>query len=126
MKLSEVHQELLTSIYPDGYVVPEGEEGHVHVMFVDIVGGGKGKIGHRVANFQKYFPAEWQKIKAVIDNPVYGIVVTGHNEYSVVYDPAEYEAALKKAKEAKPGKAEKEVKPEEKPKPGPKPKTPQK
>lgn len=106
MKLSEVHQELLDSKYPKGYVVPEGEEGHVHVMFVDIVGGGKGKIGRRVAVYQKYFPTEWKKMLTVIENPVYGIKITGHEEYAIVHDPAEQGKANVKS--------------------GPKPKAPQK
>ena len=115
MKLSEVHKELLDSVYPDGYVAPEGEEGYFHVMFVDIVKN-KGKRTSDKAVFQKFFPVEWQKIKAVIDNPVYGILVTGHDEYAIVHYPTK--------KKAEQGKAEDEVKPEAKHRPGPKPKTP--
>ena len=112
MKLSEVHQDLLKSTangkHAKGYVVPEGEEGHFHIMFVDIIGG-KGIIGVRKAIFQKYFPKEWdQSLKAI---EKYGITITGHNEFAVLHDPTE-------------------VKPEPKQKPGPKPEqksnTPQK
>ena len=96
MKLSEVHQNLLDSVYPKGYVVPEGEEGYFHIMFVDILKGKGGRSTDR-AVFQKYFPAEWQRMTAVIENPTYTILATGHHEYAIVHDPAEHEEALKAA-----------------------------
>ena len=96
MKLSEVHQNLLDSVYPKGYIVPEGEEGYFHIMFVDILKSKGGRSTDR-AVFQKYFPAEWQRMRAVIENPTYTILATGHHEYAIVHDPAEHEEALKAA-----------------------------
>ena len=94
MKLSEVHQNLLDSVYPKGYVVPEGEEGYFHIMFVDIVKGRGGRSTDR-AVFQKYFPAEWARMRAVIENPTYTILATGHHEYAIVHDPTEVKPKAK-------------------------------
>ena len=96
-KLSVSHQEILDTRYPDGYVVPEGEEGHFHIMFIDIV-----KDGQRTRDvpvIQKYYPVEWDRMRKAIENPVIGILQTGHDEYCVLYDPIEA-AALKAKKEA--------------------------
>ncbi len=145
MKLSEVHQNLLETtakgIYAKGYIVPEGEEDYFHIMFVDIIKG-KGKRATERAVFQKYFPSEWQRMKAVIESPVYTILATGHDEYAIVHDPAEAKKkaealADKKAAEGKAAEEKKEaegnatkdqaeVKSEQKQKPGPKPNAPQK
>jgi len=113
MKLSELHSDLLNSVYPKGYVVPEGEEGYFHIMFVDIVKG-KGKRSTEKAVFQKYFPAEWTKMRAVIENPVYTILATGHDEYAIVHDPAEYEEAQKATAKKEAAKLAAEVKEEAK------------
>ena len=92
MKLSEVHQELFDSVYPDGYKVKAGEEGHFHIMYVDIISN-KGARSIEKAIIQKYFPKEWEQSKKTIEN--YGVTVTGHNEYAVIHDPTA------KAEEAK-------------------------
>jgi len=113
MKLSEVHSDLLKSVYPKGYVVPEGEEGYFHIMFVDILKSKGGRSTDR-AVFQKYFPAEWTKMRAVIENPVYGILTTGHNEYAIVHDPAEYEEAQRAIAKQEADKLAAEVKAEAK------------
>ena len=93
MKLSEVHQELIDEAYPNGYNVDDAEKESIHVMFVDIVGGGKGRIGKRVPIFQKYFPAEWIAMAKTIEK--LGIVITGHNEYTIVHDPTEVKSKAK-------------------------------
>ena len=108
MKLSEVHQELMDSIYPEGYVVPEGESGHFHIMYVDIIGGGKGKIGYRAPALQKYWPKEWAQTLKVIENPSFGIKITGHSEYFIIHDPlAEAQAKAQAKKELAEAKAKK-------------------
>ena len=100
MKLSKVHQELLDEYYPKGFEVSPGDNRYFHIMFVNILGGGKGKIGYRDAVFHKYFTKEWLVMKKTIEK--YGITVTGHDEYTVLYDPAEAKAEVEaEAKEAK-------------------------
>ena len=106
MKISEVQKKLLDAHYPDGYVVPKGEEGHFHIMFVDIISNKGGRSVDK-AVFQKYFPKEWRDMLRVIENPTFGMIVTGHNEYVIVHDPVEY--AEEQAKEAK-RKADEEAK----------------
>ena len=104
----------MDSIYPDGYVVPKGESEHFHVMYVDIVDGGKNKIGRRVPALQKYFPKEWAQTLKVIENPVFGISITGHSEYFILHDPlAEAQAKAKAKKELADAKAEKYAKAQE-------------
>jgi len=98
MKISEVQKKLLNEYYPDGYDVAEGELGHFHIMFVDIINN-KGGRSYDKAVFQKYFPKEWQAIVNVVTNPDYGMMPTGHNEYVVLHDPGEYAAV--RAAEAK-------------------------
>ena len=100
MKLPEKHQELLKTYYPQGYQVSNGEERHYHVMFVDVLNTrGVRQVDRAV--FQKYLPYEWGVMERNIKN--LGILVTGHHEYSVIYDPVEYaeEQRVKKEAEAK-------------------------
>ncbi len=95
MKISQKHQEILDGVHPDGYPTPEGLDGSCfHIMYVDIVKDGKWKRG--VPVFQKYRGSEWLKTKAVIEK--FGIEgATGHDEYTVVHDPAEAEKEAKAA-----------------------------
>lgn len=105
MKISEVQKKLLDDHYPNGYDVPEGELGYYHIMFVDIINN-KGGWSHGKAVFQKYFPKEWKAMLKVIENPSYGMIVTGHNEFAVIHDPVEYAAERKAAEAEKAKKAE--------------------
>ena len=92
MKLSEVHKELLSNMYPNGYVVPGGEEKHYHVMFVDILNQ-KGVRSQDRAMIQKFFPVEWDRIQRAIEKE--GIGITGHNEFAVIHDPRQVKSGPK-------------------------------
>lgn len=105
MKLSEVHQELLDKVYPEGYVVPAGESDHFHIMYVDILSD-KGGRSVDVPCLQKYGIKEWEQTLRVIENPTFGINITGHNEYFVLHDPlAEAQAKAQAKKELAESKA---------------------
>ena len=110
MSLSKVHQELLDSIHPDGYPVPDGKVGdpmseasYYHIMYVDIIKN-KGSRSFDVAVFQKYSEKEWKQTLRVFEKHAIK-AVTGHNEFAIVYDPIE-------AKVAAAAKAEKKLKAE--------------
>ena len=137
MKLNEIHVEALESItdregnqmYPDGYPKPKGrsddpkltsDASHFHILYIDIIPDGK---RHRnVPVIQKYQPTEWDATLKVINNPVFGINATGHDEFSVLWDPRLKEAAgadeQVEAVETANGKADTEVEPADKPKIG--------
>jgi len=105
-KLSEKHQEIYDQRYPDGYVVPEGEKGLFHIMFINIIKDGKWTRG--VPFIQKYSSGIWAKMKRAIEDPVIGIGQTGHDEYAVLWDPIEAKAEAKAKAEAV-AKSEKEA-----------------
>jgi hypothetical protein len=106
MKLAnKKHQEILDEYYPKGYVVPEGEEGYYHVMFVDILKDGNWKRGVPVV--QKYFPPEWAQMLKIIETHNMK-AVTGHSEFSIVHDPTA------KAREVKAAPVKEDVKSEPK------------
>ena len=108
MRLSDIHNEALESItdldgnqiYLNGYPVPKGrsddpkllsDASHFHILYIDILPDGK---RHRnVPVIQKYQPKEWDATLKVISNPIYGINATGHDEFSVLWDPRLKEAA---------------------------------
>jgi hypothetical protein len=107
MKLSEVHQDLMDKYYPEGYVVPAGESDHFHIMYVDIMRNKGGRSFDKPC-LQKYMAKEWAQTLKVIENPVYGIKITGHNEYFVLHDPlAEAQAKAQAKKELVEAKAAK-------------------
>ncbi len=113
MKLSERHQKALdehVEAHPKFKAALSGEEkDYFHIMYIDIKPDGDRT--RDVPVFQKYSVQDWGKTKKLFEGkgPIVGSIrVTGHNEYSVIYDPTVREA------EAKPEMAE--VKPEAKPK----------
>jgi hypothetical protein len=100
--MNKVHEELLESV--GGYDVRDDERTLVHVMFVDIVKSGGDRSQDR-AVFQKYFTREWDVIRKVLENPVYGVKISGHNEFVVLHDPrvaSESSLVRVKKKEAAP------------------------
>lgn len=100
MKLSEGHQAVLDELYPKGFEVSPGDERYFHILFVDIVDSGEGKIGRRVGMVRKYFTKEWKGMERTIaDN---GIRITQHNEYSVLHDPSKVKPEPKAARSKAP------------------------
>ena len=82
--MNKVHEELLESV--GGYDVRDDERSLVHVMFVDIIKSGGGRTQDR-AYFQKYFTREWDVMRKTMENPVYGVKISGHDEFVVLHDP---------------------------------------
>jgi hypothetical protein len=94
-------------MYPKGYIVPEGERGHYHVMFVDIISK-PGEWPRGRAMMQKFFPVEWDRIKRAIEGNSVG--VTGHNEFVIIHDPTVKKPEPKPEQEVKPESGKKPVK----------------
>ena len=117
MKLSTKHQELLDSIYPDGYEIKSGtakgglvydEHDNYHILFIKIIPQPRQSENKLVPMVQQMSVRDWEKAYQMIEK--FGIGgVTQQDEFAIIHDPVEYAAAMKVEKvdveklKAKPG-----------------------
>ncbi len=117
MELSTKHQELLDSIYPDGYEIKSGtakgglvydEHDNYHILFIKIIPQPGQHENKLVPMVQKYTPRDWDKAYQMIEK--FGIGgVTQQDEFAIIHDPVKYKLeaeakekeAVKKAEEKK-------------------------
>ena len=118
MELSTKHQELLDSIYPDGYEIKSGtakgglvydEHDNYHILFIKIIPQPGQHENKLVPMVQKYTPRDWDKAYQMIEK--FGIGgVTQQDEFAIIHDPVEYAVTMKVEKaddekpKAKPGR----------------------
>lgn len=118
MKLSAENQELLNSLYPEGYEVKENEKNVYHVLFIKIFQT-KGRNNIVTPMVQKMNTKDWLSLKKQIDNGWTLSALTQHDELVVIHDPTKDNV---KPVEDEPTVAKKSTV-RTKSKPGPKPTT---